>query len=71
MSIQRYFWADIFVGNSLVSANDILTVTGALLAPATSQDTTSSVTGVVEASSTQEKAKKEKKEKKKSKKEKS
>jgi hypothetical protein len=54
-----------------VSANDILTVTGALLAPATSQDTTSSVTGVVEASSTQEKAKKEKKEKKKSKKEKS
>ncbi|CAO3690718.1 unnamed protein product [Umbelopsis ramanniana] len=59
---------------NLVSANDILTVTGALLSPPTTKDTTSTEAAAPEPSSTKEKSKKEKKdkkEKKKSKKEKS
>lgn len=62
------------VYHSLVSANDILTVTGALLSPPTTKDTTSTKEAAPEPSSTKEKSKKEKKEKKekkKSKKEKS
>jgi hypothetical protein len=48
---------------SLVSANDILTVTGALLPPPTTQDTTSATTDASPAKVKEAKEKKEKKEK--------
>ncbi|KAG2179134.1 hypothetical protein INT43_001984 [Umbelopsis isabellina] len=56
---------------NLVSANDILTVTGALLAPSAKDNTTSLALDDTSAPKLQEKSKKDKKEKKKSKKEKS
>jgi hypothetical protein len=57
--------------NSLVSANDILTVTGALLAPSEKDNTTSPALIDTSPPQVKESSKRDKKEKKKSKKEKS